>query len=168
MVLIRPVRDGDDLQELGRVVLIAYTREPGYPPDVTYDNELVDVATRVKSALVAVAETDEGRLIGCVTYVADQANPMSEHDDPEAAAFRMLGVDPAAQGQGAGRALVQWCIDRARADGKRRLLIHSGVWMTPAHRMYKSMGFVHRPENDWEPVQGVFLLGFTYELDGAH
>jgi len=164
MVQIRPVRDGDDLQELGRIVLAAYSREPGYPPDVEYDEELLDVATRATSALVAVAESDGGRLVGCVTYVADQANPMSEHDDPEAGAFRMLGVDPSAQGQGVGRALVQWCIDQARADGKRRLLIHSGVWMSPAHRMYKSMGFVHRPENDWEPVGGVALLGFAYEL----
>jgi GNAT superfamily N-acetyltransferase len=164
---VRPVFDGDDLDALGRIVHTAYTTAPGYPPDPEYDAELLDVAARARAAVVAVAEADDGRLVGCVTYVSDQANPMSEHDDPEAAAFRMLGVDPADQGRGAGRALVQWCIDQARSEGKRRLLIHSGVWMTRAHAMYRSMGFVARSDHDWEPVPGIKLLGFAYEIVDA-
>jgi GNAT superfamily N-acetyltransferase len=89
---------------------------------------------------------------------------MAEFDDSEASGFRMLGVDPARQGAGAGRALVQWCIDRAVADGKARILIHSTPWMGRAHVLYERFGFVRRPDLDWTPLEGIELIGFALEL----
>ena len=59
----------------------------------------------------------------------------------EEAAFRMLVVDPAAQGQGIGELLVTTCLDRARAAGKRRMVISTDPRMTAAHRLYERMGF---------------------------
>ena len=35
--------------------------------------------------------------------------------------------------------------------------------MTPAVGLYESLGFVRRPERDWEPLAGVLLM--TYELE---
>ena len=70
----------------------------------------------------------------------------------------------AGQGRGAGRALTQWCIDRARSDGRQRILIHSGSWMTRAHALYGSMGFVRRPDLDWSFQGYIHLWGFALEL----
>jgi ribosomal protein S18 acetylase RimI-like enzyme len=74
----------------------------------------------------------------------------------------MLAVSPRAQGRGAGRALVEACVSRARAAGKRRIVIHSTEWMTTAHRLYDDLGFERAPELDWSP--GVQLLGFVLDL----
>ena len=76
----------------------------------------------------------------------------------------MLGVDPVRQGGGAGRALVQWCIDRAVADGKDRVLIHSTPWMVRAHGLYERLGFERRPDLDWLPLPNIGLIGFALEL----
>jgi ribosomal protein S18 acetylase RimI-like enzyme len=82
---------------------------------------------------------------------------MAEHLGDGEASFRMLAVDVTAQGQGVGEALVTACIDRASAGG-RALFIHSGTWMTAAHRLYGRLGFARVPERDWEIVDGGFTL----------
>lgn len=160
---VRLFGGGDDADALGRLVVDAYSTDAGYPSDDDYERELADVAGRAERAAVAVAVMDD-RVVGCVTYVAEHTDPMAEHDDPEAGAFRMLAVGPAAQGAGAGAALVQWCVARARAGGKLRLVIHSGSWMSSAHRLYERLGFVRRPDLDFAPKPGVDLLGFSLEV----
>lgn len=140
---------------LGQLVLAAYVALPGHPADPDYDRELVDVAGRARVAVVVAAFAGADHLggagapIGCVTYVPDHANPLAERVEADGASFRMLGIDPSAQRTGAGRALTTWCIDRATADGKRTLAIHSGAWMTNAHRLYAELGFVRERVNDW-------------------
>ena len=59
-----------------------------------------------------VAEDDEGRFVGCgalATLTADLAE------------VRSLAVMPAAAGRGAGRAIVEACVQRARERGLRRV-----------------------------------------------
>ena len=76
----------------------------------------------------------------------------------------MLGVDPEAQGNGAGRALVGWCVERARATGRSRIALHSTDAMVIAHGLYTSFGFVRDPTMDWEPEPGLWLRGFVLDL----
>ena len=53
----------------------------------------------------------------------------------------MLVVDPAAQrSQGVGELLVTACLERARAAGKRRMVISTDPRMTAAHRLYERLG----------------------------
>jgi GNAT superfamily N-acetyltransferase len=152
-------------ERLGGFVVAAYVGLPGHVDEPDYERELADVVTRAGLAHTAVLAAFDGeRPLGCVTYVANTASPLAEHDDPEAASFRMLGIDPAAQGRGAGRVLVAACIDRARVDARRRVLLHSTPWMAGAHRLYGSVGFVRDPSIDWLPVPDVPLLGFRLEL----
>ena len=138
----------------------------GYVSEPDYERELADVASRAVIADVAVAVDRDGEVVGCITYVGDRSNPFAEFDDEAASGFRMLGVDPARQGGGAGRALVQWCIDQAVADGKARIFIHSTPWMTRAHGLYERFGFERCPELDWVPVPDIELLAFVLELRG--
>ena len=76
----------------------------------------------------------------------------------------MLVVDPAAQGRGVGELLVTTCLDRARAAGKRRMVISTDPRMTAAHRLYERLGFTRLPERDWSPVPGIDLLVYARDL----
>ena len=80
--------------------------------------------------------------------MADDSNPYAEFEGADAAAFRMLAVDPAAQGRGVGRVMVQACIERARRDGKRRLTLMTTGSMDAAHHLYGRLGFRRTPESD--------------------
>ena len=80
------------------------------------------------------------------------------------AAFRMLAVDRAVQGRGAGRALVEACIARAKADGKHALVLHTTAWMKTAHRLYGRLGFERDPDRDWPIMPEVTLLGYRLDL----
>ena len=152
----------EECERAGQIVVEAYRALPGHVEEPSYERELADVASRADSAFVAVDE--DGSVVGCVTVVMGADSAHAEFDDPAAAGFRMLGVDPARQGSGAGRALVAWCVDAARAAGRERIIIHSTPWMTRAHAMYARFGFERRPELDWEPVPNIDLWGFVLEL----
>jgi len=160
------VAEPAEYEVLGELTVAAYRAVPGYVGEPDYEAELRDVGARAGAVdtdvLVAVA--DDGRVLGGVTYVASTASPQAEFHDPEGAGFRMLAVDPAAQGSGAGAALVTAVIDRARADRRRRVILHSTPWMTTAHGLYARRGFIRRPDLDWTPVPGIDLWGFVLEL----
>jgi GNAT superfamily N-acetyltransferase len=144
-VAIRVARPGD-YARVGELTLAAYR---GLEVDHLwggYDDEILDTQQRADAAEVLVAEVD-GRVVGSVTYVADSASPWSEWTHPGEAQFRLLAVDPAARRSGAGRALIEACIDRARASGQS-LVIHTTPWMPNARRLYDQLGFVRWPERD--------------------
>ena len=158
---VRPVRPVE-YETVGRVTVAAYESLPG---EIVggYDRVLADVASRVDAAVVLVA-VDGNDLLGTVTYVPDASSPLAEDLRDGEAGIRMLGVDPAAQGRGVGRALVQACVERARADGRRGLFLSSTPVMAAAHRLYERAGFVRTPERDWDPWPDFPLWTFVRTL----
>jgi len=156
---VRLITPGDDTHAAGRIVQQAYFALPGYPHDDEYDEMLGDVATRAAETEVLVGLLD-GRLVACLTYVADQHSPHAEFDDADAASFRYFGVDPSVQGKGVGEAMVQWCLDRARADGRARIRIHTLETMPAAQRLYLRMGFLRDTDHDedWDGIKGLAFV----------
>ncbi|MGZ4765711.1 MAG: GNAT family N-acetyltransferase, partial [Ilumatobacteraceae bacterium] len=80
-------------------------------------------------------------------------------------------VAPGHQGSGVGRALTEACIERARRDGRRKIVLHSTELMKVARTMYEKLGFVAEPERDeWvtEPpfseAQPLHLIGYVLTL----
>lgn len=146
-----------DYEAVARLTLSAYRALPTWVGD-DYATELTDVAGRVAAgATVLVAEDAGGRVAGTVTLVLPPSPwfewaPGVDGD----CGFRMLAVDPAAQGRGIGPALVEECLARARAAGRKRMIIGSTTWMTTAHRIYRRLGFVRRPDLDqqWGDITG--------------
>jgi GNAT superfamily N-acetyltransferase len=123
-----------------------------------YAERLHDVATRAAQAEVWVALVD-GRVVGNVTY-CPPGSPWREIGREHEGEFRMLAVDPAAQGAGAGTALARLCEDRARAHGATGMALSSLATMTTAHRVYARLGYERDPDRDWSPLPGVDLLAF--------
>lgn len=162
IVEVRLVHAADDLQAAGSVIQRAYFRLPGFPHDEEYDALLGAVAERVADSDIVVALLED-RIVGCLTYVADQHSPHADFRDPFAASFRFFGVDPSAQGRGIGGAMVKWCIARARDDGKQRLLIHTLESMPEAQRLYAGLGFRRQPasDEDWDGIKGI---AYVYDL----
>jgi ribosomal protein S18 acetylase RimI-like enzyme len=159
-VVIRPVQP-DDYEVAGRLVVDAY-RSLGDEGDESYERELADVAGRLGSSEVLVAELD-GRVVGCVTLV-DGLKPLSEVEDPDAATIRMLGVSAAARGQGIGEALTRECIDRARLAGRSRVRLDTRTSMASAQRLYERLGFRRDPNHDWSPAPEINLLAYVLDL----
>jgi GNAT superfamily N-acetyltransferase len=161
---VRRLSDHDDHQHVGRLVRAAYDALPEMPEEPEYLDYLADVRARRHEADVIVALVD-GRVLGCLTFVPGPGTHHHEFADQDATSFRYFGVDPAAQGSGVGRAMVQWCIDETRRIGKPRLRIHTLTAMDAAQRLYLRMGFVRTPEFDenWDGVEGI---AYVYELTG--
>jgi GNAT superfamily N-acetyltransferase len=160
---IREVRP-EEYAALGDLTVAAYVAvgevdHPGYLEHVR------DVASRAAVCPVLVAVDGSGRVLGGVTYVPGPGTPYSEIEAADEAGFRMLAVDPTAQGQGIGRRLVEACLGRARRDGRRGMVLMTRPFMTAAHRLYLTLGFRRAPERDWWPEPDVELLAFERDLE---
>ena len=164
--LIRPIRP-DEYEALGELTVAAYHSIPDeMPHQATYDLQLRDVAGRARKSCVVVAVSPAGELLGGVTYVSGPDDPYSEELREGEAGIRMLAVDPARQGRGIGRSLTEWCLERARAAGRVRLVLHTGEFMPAAVHLYEQMGFERVPELDFSPAPGIALIAYAFELGG--
>ncbi|MGY1821121.1 GNAT family N-acetyltransferase [Geodermatophilus sp. SYSU D00079] len=153
----RPV----DFPAIAELTVRVYVDGGLAPPE--YLPALADVEGRAARAELLVARDAGGRVVGSVALVLDgEFGEVVESDDE--AAFRMLVVDPAERGRGIGERLVTDCLTRARAAGKRRMVLSTDPRMTAAHRLYARLGFTRLPERDWSPVPGVELMVYAREL----
>jgi ribosomal protein S18 acetylase RimI-like enzyme len=152
-----------DYPAVGDLTVAAYLADGQLLEDVGYDRQLRDVAGRARDNEVLVAVDETGAVLGAVTFVLPDSE-LAELSRPGEAEFRMLAVTPAAQGRGAGEALVRACIARAVAHGCHAMVISTRDISKPAHRLYERLGFVRVPELDWSPLPGVQLLGLRKRL----
>ncbi|HEV2890667.1 MAG TPA: GNAT family N-acetyltransferase [Frankiaceae bacterium] len=158
--LVRPARP-EEYDAIADLTVEVYSSlDGGLHPE--YAAILRRTAERAATAEVLVAVEGEGPLLGSVTYVPEPG-PQASIATGDEAEFRTLVVSPKAQGQGVGRGLVQWSVDRARRDGRERLVLSTMPWMRVAHGLYERMGFVRTPERDWHPRPEVDC--WTYALD---
>jgi ribosomal protein S18 acetylase RimI-like enzyme len=105
-----------------------------------------------------VAELD-GRRVGCIACVPD----------PEAegrAVLRILLVDPAARGHGVGRALVDACLEFARASGFTSMRLWTDDQLAAARHLYEDAGFTVTAESAHHSF-GHDLVGQDWHLDLA-
>jgi len=133
-VTLRPYRPGPDDDELLRVNNAAFA---GHPEQGGWDRD--DLAAERAAAWfdpddVLLAEAD-GRLLGFhwTKRTVEDGTPVGE--------VHVLGLDPAAQGRGLGRALLRAGLLHLHRRGCRRVVLYVDLAQAAAVRLYSSEGF---------------------------
>lgn len=166
-MLVREIGSGE-ATELGELTVAAFAEILGDDLSEAYARELGDVAGRAGETVVLVAVDPAGSLLGGITYIPDGGPWAGFAPDTAvgAAELRMLAVAPRFAGRGAGTALVEACVARARSEGKQRLLLHTTSAMVGAQRLYERLGFRRVVAFDHEIRPGLTLLGYELRLRG--
>ena len=149
-VLVREAGPEDDAA-VGEILVSGYlTRYAQKMPEVVLTDrrkaELRDVASKRKEALVLVAEL-EGKVVGTVTVWRPGA-AASEAWLPEACDLRHLAIDPAAQGRGLSKPLLDEAERRARQMGANYVCLHVRRGNRGVAKLYMDRGYVRAAEGD--------------------
>jgi ribosomal protein S18 acetylase RimI-like enzyme len=161
--MVRAYAPGDR-EAVNAVARAAFAQYAGdysdWPSFIEGIGKMADLA---ENADLLVAEQD-GVITGAVAHVGP-GRPRAAFFPPEWSVIRMLVVDPARRGQGAGRALVDGCLRLAREAGAPAVGLHTSPIMASALRMYEAMGFVR--DQDLAPIRGVPYGRYVLPLDAA-
>jgi ribosomal protein S18 acetylase RimI-like enzyme len=161
-VTVRPAAPAD-YPGIARVTVAAYEADGQVAgPAQEYRETLADVPARAGAGELLVAVDDTG-VLGAVLFLR-AGSPYTEVARDGEAEFRMLAVDPGAQGRGIGRALVTACVERATALRCPAVVICVRDFAVPAQKLYESLGFVRAPDRDWLPMPEVRLLALRLDL----
>lgn len=161
------VRDATaaDRPTIRDLTLAAYAQYAARMPNwELYRERMIALVTTDSAAIQLVAVVDD-QIIGAVLLYPGGVNvygPERPIDWPE---LRMLAVNPAARGHGAGAALLEACIARARQWGATSIGLHTEDFMAAALRLYLRRGFVRVPEVDFYPLPDVHVKGYRLALD---
>jgi GNAT superfamily N-acetyltransferase len=138
--MIREFQPGDEIafRSLNQQWIERYFQME--PPDVEVlsdpQSAILDDGGRILFAVL------EGRTVGCCALI--------RMDEGEFEVAKMA-VAPECQGAGIGRALLTAGIDLARSLGAHRLFLETNHVLTPAIRLYESLGFQHMPPERIHP-----------------
>ena len=139
-ILIREFRRGDEaafrrLNEewISRYFVIEPKDEMSFSDP---QGTIVDKGGRIFLALL-----DE-TAVGCCALVAMT---------PGVFEVSKMAVTESAQGKGIGRSLLVAVVNEARLSGANRLYIETNHVLTPAIRLYESLGFRHIPRDQVQP-----------------
>jgi GNAT superfamily N-acetyltransferase len=118
---------------------------------------------RSAGASLFVAEID-GQIAGSVVLFSSKATAYEwDSGRLEYPEIRMLAVAPNFRGSGTGKALVRYCIETSKAQGEKRIGLHTGSFMQDAMKLYENIGFERAPELDFSPLDDGIVV-FAYQL----
>jgi GNAT superfamily N-acetyltransferase len=105
--------------------------------DEAYEKAFADITADPRNHLI-VADRD-GELVGCMqlTYI-----PGLGRHGAERSLIESVRVRSDLRGQGLGRTMMVWAIDRARERGCALVQLTTDKSRTDAHRFYRNLGFV--------------------------
>ena len=133
-----------EFSALGGLIVNVYASLPVMPgvadqPD--YYAVLRDVAKRANNPAnsVFIATSKLGGLLGSVDFISDMKHygvRGAASTISNAAGIRYLAVKTDFRGNGIGRSLTAYCVDRAREFGKSAIILHTTRPMATAWAMY--------------------------------
>lgn len=154
--LIRQVDPSETgrLTEIGELTALAYLADGLVDQAHPYIPRLRDAHVRAEEAelLVLVDGSDGGGKAAGTITVVPPGSSLAELAQPDEFELRMLAVSPMERGRGIGATLTRYAMERAVAEGARRLVLSTMESMHAAHRLYERVGFTRRPDLDWTVV----------------
>lgn len=151
-IRIRPIASEDCVEEITRLLHRAYKKNADLnihfvashqPSETTRD--------RLDQGSAFVAELNGG-IVGTITLTYPIDVPHAEYlTDLPLASFGQFAVDPALQGSGIGRMLIDTVEAEAKRLGAKEICLDTAQ---PAHHLisyYQRLGYEIRAEADWRP-----------------
>ncbi len=138
---IRPIEPRDDVAVAAIIREVMPSFGAGGEGFAVHDPE-VGFMSRAYSAsghAYFVVENDEGTVVG-----GGGVAPLAGTDDGTCELRKMYFL-PSARGHGAGRALLERCLEAARGLGYQRCYLETLTGMDAAQALYQKLGFVALP-----------------------
>jgi GNAT superfamily N-acetyltransferase len=137
MLTIRPAQEKDIL------ALLELYRQLARDPDKYVkapESECRKVLKQIQDypgAELVVAD-DEGKVIGTTFYAI---LPAFAHQTRPFCVVEYVVVDEAQRSKGVGKALMDYCRNKAKAAGCYKIMLASSKFRTRAHKFYRSLGY---------------------------
>ena len=160
----------EEFEEIGRLMVDVYSKLDGFPKPDEQPNyykmlaHVGDFTEKPQTELVVAASLD-GSIKGAVVYCGDMqyyGSGGSATQEKNAAGFRLLAVATDVRGLGIGKALTIACVEKAKVQHQKQVVIHTTKAMQTAWKMYESLGFKRSEDLDFMqgelPVFGFRLL----------
>ncbi|MBT7951100.1 MAG: GNAT family N-acetyltransferase [Gammaproteobacteria bacterium] len=160
-----------EFDAVGLLMVEVYSQLEDFPtpeemPD--YYEMLASVGEKTKqpSTKILAAFSTTNELLGAVVYFGNMGDYASGGPDikiDKASGIRLLAVGKNARGLGVGKNLTQACIQEAKDNGHRQVILHSTRVMQVAWDMYEKMGFKRFEDLDFE-LHGFSIFGFHLDI----
>ena len=141
---IRRLRPDDSIEELTDLLHRAYGSLAVVGLHSIAASQPVDVTRRrIENGECYVGVTPEGRIVATVTFHAPGAAKYDSPwlDRPDVCCFGQFAVEPAIQGTGLGRRLVELCERRTRETGAAELALNTAEPARHLIALYEHLGF---------------------------
>ena len=168
------IRDAkpEEFAEVGQLMVNVYSQLEGFPKkeqQPNYYNTLANVGdfTLKPKVKLLVAVSESHSIDGAVVYFGDMqyyGSGGSATKEKNASGFRLLAVNEVARGKGIGKLLTNYCIDLAKRQKQKQLIIHSTKAMQIAWSMYEKFGFKRSQDLDFMQAD-LQVYGFRLFLD---
>lgn len=160
----------DEYEEVGKLMVNVYSNLEGFPSQKeqpSYYNTLSNIGefAGLPKVRLLVALDVLKKVSGAVVYFGDMkyyGSGGTATSEKNAAGFRLLAVDFNARGNNLGKKLTLACINFAKKEQQKQLIIHTTNTMQIAWKMYEKIGFKRAKELDFLqqdfPVFGFRLI----------
>ena len=161
-----------EYEALGKLMIDVYSTLDGFPgPDEqsAYYEMLTNIGklSEQENTRVLVALSEENELIGGVVYISEMSAYGSGGTatlEQNASGIRLLAVDSASRGAGAGKSLTKACIQLAQEKKHSHVILHTTQAMQIAWRLYEKLGFERAADLDFIQQQ-LPVFGFRLALN---
>lgn len=134
----------EEFEAIGQLLVRVYSRLEGFPKadeQPQYYTMLTNIGeiTKKPATELLVAIGESGKVLGAVAFFSDMqyyGSGGTATNETNSAGFRLLAVDPEAQGKGVGKGLTLECIRKANKQQLSQMIIHSTKAMQTAWAMY--------------------------------
>lgn len=158
-----------EFEEIGELMVDAYSNLPGFLTIQTapeYFEKLKNIGdlTRNPSIKIFAAVSDENEIGGAVVYFSDMqfyGSAGTATQVRDAGGFRFLAIHHNFRGHGLGKLLTNYCIQYAKREQQKQLVIHTTNAMKIAWGMYERMGFERSDDLDFRKGE-LEVFGFRY------